>query len=375
MDYDKLLNQLVTKSQKLFGEDVNTGQNSVLGMYIRVIAWLQSIVNQDIGDVYYNNFVDQATGNALDHLGSNFSINRLPAQTAQVEVTFTGKAGTLIEADTLVTTDDDIEYSLLEDVILDADGKGIGMVECEEAGVIGNAHVGAINQLLENIDGVDSVTNEKVGTSGQDVELDEDYRQRISLSTESVSGPTYYGLYTALYGLSGIQQVQIVPNVTMETDDLGNPPKSLHFYVRGGHRKEIAQTILDNIAAGIQTVGNIKQSVKDIGGHEHEICYDEATTVPIYVQMSIKVSEDYNEEVSNNEIRTAIKDYLTTLNMGDLVVFTRLYQAIYNVNGVEYAQVKFGRSKEGLDTKDIQLDDFETAIVDKDEDIEVVLDE
>jgi hypothetical protein len=60
--------------------------------------------------------------------------------------------------------------------------------------------------------------------------------------------------------------------------------------------------------------------------------------------------------------------------MGDKVVFTKLYQAIYNVSGVEYVQVTMGRDKAKMGTDDIQLDQFETATIGQDTDVEVKTD-
>ncbi|WP_052951304.1 hypothetical protein [Levilactobacillus brevis] len=97
--------------------------------------------------------------------------------------------------------------------------------------------------------------------------------------------------------------------------------------------------------------------------------------VPIYVSMSLKTSDGFNSETSPAEIVQAIKDYLSGLIMGDKVVFTKLYQAIYNISGVEYAQVTLGRDKSAMGMADIQLDQFETAVVANDSDVEVTVDD
>lgn len=375
LNFQQLLNQLTAKTQELFGDDVNTDQNSALGMYIRVISWLQNIVNQDLEAVYYSSFVDQAEGVSLDRLGANYSVTRNPAQAATVVLNFTGTAGTIIPEETVYTTESGVEFEMVDTVTLDDGGKGSGEAVCTALDGTGNVAPNTITVQEENVTGVEAVTNPTQASGGAEIETDDAYRQRIHLSMESQPGPTYYGLYTGLYALPGVEQVQIVPNLTMETDGYGNPPKSLHFYVRGGQEDDVAQTILDNIAAGIQTVGKIKKSVKDIGGHTHDVFFDTATVVPIYVNMSLKTSDDFNSETSPAEIVQAIKDYLSGLIMGDKVVFTKLYQAIYNISGVEYAQVTLGREKSAMGMADIQLDQFETAVVANDSDVEVTVDD
>ncbi|PUD96088.1 hypothetical protein DA477_09300 [Levilactobacillus brevis] len=375
LNFHQLLNQLSAKTKEMMGDDMNTDQNSVVGMYIRIISWLQNIVNQDLEAVYYSNFVDQAEGISLDRLGSNYSVTRNPAQAATVMLNFTGTTGTVIPEETVYTTESGVEFEMVDTVTLDDSGKGSGEAVCTALDETGNVAPNTISVQGENIAGVESVTNPTQASGGAEIETDDAYRQRIHLNMESQPGPTYYGLYTGLYALPGVEQVQIVPNLTMETDSYGNPPKSLHFYVRGGREDDVAQAILDNIAAGIQTVGKIKKAVKDIGGHTHDVFFDTATVVPIYVSMSLKTSDGFNSETSPAEIVQAIKDYLSGLIMGDKVVFTKLYQAIYNISGVEYAQVTLGRDKSAMGMADIQLDQFETAVVANDSDVEVTVDD
>lgn len=375
LNFQQLLNQLSAKTKEMMGDDMNTDQNSVVGMYIRIISWLQNIVNQDLEAVYYSNFVDQAEGISLDRLGSNYSVTRNPAQAATVMLNFTGTTSTVIPEETVYTTESGVEFEMVDTVTLDDSGKGSGEAVCTALDETGNVAPNTISVQGENIAGVESVTNPTQASGGAEIETDDAYRQRIHLNMESQPGPTYYGLYTGLYALPGVEQVQIVPNLTMETDSYGNPPKSLHFYVRGGREDDVAQAILDNIAAGIQTVGKIKKAVKDIGGHTHDVFFDTATVVPIYVNMSLKTSDDFNSETSPVEIVQAIKDYLSGLIMGDKVVFTKLYQAIYNISGVEYVQVTLGRNKSAMGMADIQLDQFETAVVANDSDVEVTVDD
>ncbi|MGR6796110.1 baseplate J/gp47 family protein [Levilactobacillus brevis] len=375
LNFQQLLNQLSAKTKEMMGDDMNTDQNSVVGMYIRIISWLQNIVNQDLEAVYYSNFVDQAEGISLDRLGSNYSVTRNPAQAATVMLNFTGTTGTVIPEETVYTTESGVEFEMVDTVTLDDSGKGSGEAVCTALDETGNVAPNTISVQGENIAGVESVTNPTQASGGAEIETDDAYRQRIHLNMESQPGPTYYGLYTGLYALPGVEQVQIVPNLTMETDSYGNPPKSLHFYVRGGREDDVAQAILDNIAAGIQTVGKTKKAVKDIGGHTHDVFFDTATVVPIYVSMSLKTSDGFNSETSPAEIVQAIKDYLSGLIMGDKVVFTKLYQAIYNISGVEYAQVTLGRDKSAMGMADIQLDQFETAVVANDSDVEVTVDD
>lgn len=376
--YPQLLDQMTTKAKQLFGDDVQTDANSVLGMWIRTICWLQVTMYQDVQDTYLSNFIDQASGTSLDQLGNNYSVARSPATAATVSLQFTGTPGYTIASDqdgSLFGTAEDVEFQLLDDVTLDDKGNGSGDAQAVDTGPSGNVAANTITVQIEQSDQVASVTNPEPAGGGTDLETDDSYRQRIHLSMEAQPGPTLMGLYTALYARPGVQQVQIVPNLTMDTDSYGNPPKSLHFYIQGGAQQDLGQAILDNIAAGIQTVGKIKVTAKDISEHTHDVFFDAATVVPIYVTMTIKTNDEFNPADGPAAILAAIKDYLSSLIMGDQIVFTKLYQAIYNVTGVDYVSVTMGRDKAKMGTDDIQLDQFETPAIANDSDVEVKIDE
>lgn len=372
--YPQLLDQLTTKVRQLFGDDIQTDENSILGIFIRVIAWIQAIEYQDIQDSYLSNYLDQATGISLDRLGNNYSVTRNPAQVATVTLQFTGDAGYVIkgsEDSVVYSTVDDIEFNLIDDVTIGADGIGTGEAVSTVKDSTANVPANSITVIVEPDEHVDSVTNPADASGGTVQETDTNYEARIKLSLQSQAGPTLDGLYTAIYGLPAVEQVQIVENLTMEKDADGNPPNSLHFFVRGGNTKDVAQAILDNIGAGVQTVGSITKSVEDLAGHSHDISFDTATQVPLYLSITLNVTDDFNPETSPDKIRQAIKDYLSSVIMGGNVVFTKLYQAIYNVEGVTYAEVKIGRTASALATTDIQLDKFESASIAKDADIEI----
>jgi uncharacterized phage protein gp47/JayE len=377
-DYPELLDQYKAKAKQQFGEDVNVDATSVLGKWLATLAWMNAILYEDVEDGYLANYLDSSTGVSLDRLGNNYSVKRNPEGFATVELQFTGTPGYTLDINDIdqpiYATEDDTEFELIESVTIGDDGKGTGEAVATIAGSTGNVLANTITVQVDRIADITDVTNPLAASGGADVETDDSYRQRIHLSLDSQPGPTLYGLYTALYDLTGVQQVQIVENLTDAKDSAGNPPHSLHFYIRGGQQQEVGQTILDNIAAGIETTGTIKVTAQDIGGHSHDVFFDTATVVPIYIQMTIKTSDAFNPETGPTDIKQAIADYLNGLPVGGLIVYTKLYQAIYNVDGIDdISAVSMGRDKAKMGTVNIQLDQFETAILNNQADVEVTV--
>ncbi|WP_341778588.1 baseplate J/gp47 family protein [Levilactobacillus sp. HBUAS70063] len=376
-DSDELLNAMEERAKSEFGEDVHTDPNSWLGINLRLFAWFQSILYQDVDGAYHNAFIDDATGVSLDRLASNFGLHRNPAQQATVELSFEGTPGYTITAPMTYGTEDGINFDLYDDVVLEDDGTGVGRgtgwANAEEMGEASNVAAGLITVRVDDVEEVTAVTNVNAASGGMSVESDTFLRARINYQISSQPGPTLYGMYTALYNVTGVKRVKIIENLTNEVDEQGNPPKSLHIYVLGGQQQSVGEAILDNIGAGIQTVGSLTVKAEDIGGHIHDVFFDTATQLHLLASIAIKTDDTFDQLNGPANIKSGIESYVSSVDMGGTIIYTKLFQAIYNVAGVTSATATIGRSKDKLATSDIQLSEFETATA-LDDGIEVSVD-
>lgn len=89
-----------------------------------------------------------------------------------------------------------VEYETTEDAVLSA-GEVTATVPARavEAGSQGNAAAGYINTLVDQVNGIEYVTNTAAFTGGSDQESDEDYRKRILDGISRLEGygsPGYY---------------------------------------------------------------------------------------------------------------------------------------------------------------------------------------
>lgn len=376
-DSAELFNAMEERAKSEFGEDAHTDSNSWVGISLRLFAWFQSILYQDVNDAYHNNFIDDATGVSLDRLAANFGLHRNPAQQATVELSFEGTPGYTITAPMTYGTEDGVNFDLYDDVVLEDDGTGIGRgagwANAEEMGEASNVASGLITVRVDDVEEVTAVSNSNAASGGMSVESDTSLRERIHSQITAQPGPTLYGMYTALYNVTGVKRVQILENLTNEVDEQGNPPKSLHIYVLGGQQQAVGEAILDSIGAGIQTVGSIAVKAKDIGGHIHDVFFDTATQLHLLASIAIKTDDTFDQLNGPANIRSGIENYVSSVDMGGTIVYTKLFQAIYNVTGVTSATASIGRSKDTLSTSDIQLSEFETATA-LDDGIEVGID-
>lgn len=105
----------------------------------------------------------------------DFGIEPKPAQKASGMVVFTGLPGTLIPANTRISTDDSIPifFHTTSDVTILENGTVSVLTVAETVGSSGNVQANAITVLVDIIDGVESVTNPISFENGVDEESDE----------------------------------------------------------------------------------------------------------------------------------------------------------------------------------------------------------
>ena len=358
--YEELLDDIESDFQTRFGTDIALGANTSFGILARSFAWyLYQLIGQ-LQDVYYSAFVSTASGTALDRLADNVGITRkvaMPA-TGQLEIVTDGEY--LLQAGEEFETEGGVLYELIGDTTttLQADGKtysAMADVQCEDTGELGNASAGTVTLMANPDDMVLSVTNPQPMGGGQDDETDEAFRARIISESKSTESATVGGLETALSNLPGVKQVKI----SVAENTSGNASDLVYIYVLGGSGQQIADAIAEHVALGTQLRGSETYQVADYTGVKRDYSFSWATSVPIYAQVKITKNSAWNVETSAGEVQEAVADYINGLTMGSTVRWTKLFPAIYAIDGVEEAEVTIGKTASSLTSADITLGDEE----------------
>lgn len=380
--YAELVTQLSYKWRELFGDNAQTNSKSVGGILIRILAYILDKLYKLAEVVYNSQFVDSAEGTTLDQLASNAGISRLPAQVAIGTIKIWGQAGYIVPTGTLFKTSDELMYITTEDIILEDINKktldidGYGTIQAISGNLgIGTSRLLYANELgmkynkdgtftLSQVTPVETImyaTLEEV-YGGADIESDESLRKRIALSNASVPASPYNGVLAGISKVSGVKSVKIIANDTMQDNSTNNTPaKSLHIYVDGGYKEDVAKAIFETVAAGIKTVGQQKVQIEDIAGISHEIAFDYPENKKVYVKIHIEKGNMYPND-GNARIKEIVQSYISGVGMGNVLHYTKLYQKIYSeVSGIVVADIKVGFSLEDVKAEDIQLKNFETA--------------
>lgn len=373
--YEELLDSVQDDFLRVFPSDLVLTSNSNAGILSRLIAWREYEQIQAQQQVYYSAFISTATGSALDRLGANVGLPRKVDRPASTPLTIVTDGEYLIEAGTQFETDDGYIFDLTEDVLTaPKDGKwqGIGNAEAEDTGEITNVEPHTITIVYNPDESILSVDNADKASGGQDYEEDPQYRARLIMENANRPSPTLNGVRSALLNVQGVREVNIVENQFAVPDKYGNPPYSVHIYVLGGKKQDIADCLIEHLAVGITLTGTTYCDAIDATGNTKRVYFDFATDRPISVQVKLKTNAQWNVDEGSDYVKETVVDFINQLEMGDTVYLTKLYPQIYAIPGIDDAKILIGKSKDTLSADDIVLDEFEAPSC-KTDDVEVDL--
>jgi uncharacterized phage protein gp47/JayE len=223
--------------------------------------------------------------------------------------------------------------------------------------------VGALDEIETPVAGWESVANRTAGVTGRDTETDEQLRIRRENSIRIAAKNTLEGIQAALEATDGVTQVLVRQNNGTVTDPDGVPPQHVWAIVQGGTAPDIARVLFDRVAGGIGTFGGeLEQVTSAVTGQAYDINFDRPTIVPIYIEVEITGSAflpaDYVQLV-----RDALVEFGNSLNIGEDVIFTRLYCPIGNaIDSASYiSSLLIDIVDPPLGTSNITIDNIELA--------------
>lgn len=328
-------------ARTVFGDDVNLQENSPLGMFLRLNAWEIATAWQMAEDVYFSAFVDFAEGHQLDLVCQYIGIRRTPAQHAQGTIRFTGTiGGTIIPKGTLVATAEGVQFETIEETFIAGD-TATAKIQAVLPGEGGNLQAGTITELVNPISGVDNeVVNEAATAEGRPAESDYDLRVRYKRSVQNPGRATAGAIEAAIMDIPEVWDAYVRENDTntpVVVGDVTIPVKSIYPIVHYGDDNDIANTIFENKAAGIQSytpedTGTII-SVQDTRGINHSIGFDRPDEV--WICIAVQVETDASFPVDGDEqIAELLKEYIDSRGISRDVIYTRLITIVQSFQGV-----------------------------------------
>ncbi|MBS7634393.1 baseplate J/gp47 family protein [Candidatus Bathyarchaeota archaeon] len=208
------------------------------------------------------------------------------------------------EAKVFVTTEERVLEKISEGV-WEADVP----VRALTPGTAGNVYAGMITVMPQPLMGVEYVINRGDILSGTEAESDEDLRARAKHALEVAGKATLTSLEAGVRGVEGVTCVLI-------EDMPDGVPGIVKIVVDGGDEDEIKKVIEDIRAAGVRV--------------------EFLRPKPVYLDLSLTVVLGREVEPSEveREIEGKVRGYISSLKIGEDVIYSRIIGAALSVNGV-----------------------------------------
>lgn len=337
--YAELLDALEYKAREQFGSQANLTVRSPLGVFLRIYAWMLSLLFSTLEDVYNSRFIDTAVGASLYNLGRAIGLRLLGAQKAVGYLTFTGEDGVEVPEGFLAETVAGMQYITLRSGVI-KDGTITLPATAVSPGPDGNTDAQTISAIVNPKLGIEAVTNATPFEGGRNTETDAEFRERYYLSVDFAGGVNVDAIVAEIYeSVEAIIAVTGDENDTDDTDDNGLPPHSIEIVAYGGLDEQIAGAIYRRKAAGIQTFGNTKVSVVNASGKTYDVYFSRPTPVNVWVKITDLVTDRYFpldgvEQIKRNVVSYIGSDTRGGLNIGQSVVQVQLPTEVLKVPGV-----------------------------------------
>lgn len=207
---------------------------------------------------------------------------------------------------------------------------------------------GDLSQIVTQTPGWESVNNLQPGAVGRTAENDAQLRARYKNGIYRLGAATLPSIAANLKELvPGVLAVKAFENDTDEPDEYGRPPHCLHVVIDGGLDQEVADTIFQLKAAGIDTHGDTVTSVVDADDSAHEIRFDRPHKVYAWGKARVMQLPPEEKEFpvdGYDRIQRGIAAAGDTLDIGEDIVLQKLYSGVYTTPGVAMVDLRLACS-------------------------------
>ena len=226
-------------------------------------------------------FVDEGSGPFIDMAAVAYNMERKPGTEARALVHFTGTAGVILNAGTVLLTAGGLEFELETTVTIPSSGEASAYVRAAEVGEQYNIEANELVRMFVNLPGLSGFTNE-AADGGTDVETDAAFLARYNARRQkpATSGNKAHYEQWAME-VPGVGAVRVIPlengsgTVGMVLVDSNMEPAA----------NEIVEAVIEHVEAERPigpAVAPYIRSASAVTLHIHaEVLLDETTTAMV----------------------------------------------------------------------------------------------
>lgn len=365
--YDQTITEMKEEAKTLFGEDINLNDNSPLGKIFKVAANQISDAWKDSELNYSSGYVLTASAQALDYAVADGGVSRKPASKSIGEqLRITGDEGTIIPITFTGQTVAEVKFNTTNEteILIPAAGFIDLPYKADVAGSSGNVAIGTIIEIVNPVSGIDSISNIDAAQGGSDKETDTELRIRYFETISLGSGSSTNAIRSAVLQNTDVTACKVLENKTMDDPDAqGLPPKSTQTIVVGGNNADIADSLLNFVAGGMETFGAITVVVQDDSGNDQSIDFSRGTQVETYITVdNLETSVNYPTD-GDEQIKAALQLYYSSLTLENDVIYNKIISRVDSINGVVNFELFMDTTASPTATDDITITATEVAVI------------
>ena len=182
-------------------------------------------------------------------------------------------------------------------------------VACTVPGRWGDVLSGSVTVMPQPVTGVEYVINKADVANGVEAEEDDELRQRAKHALEFAGKATYSSLESAIRSIEGVRSL-LIEDLSQDTAGI------VRVIVDGGDTERILKTIDETRAAGVK-----------VEVFRPKIVY-------INVSLTLTLGTDVSSSLAGSEVDRKIRSYISSLEIGDGVLYSRIIEAALSVSGV-----------------------------------------
>ncbi|MCT4593596.1 MAG: baseplate J/gp47 family protein [Anaeromicrobium sp.] len=270
--------------------------------------------------------IENLSGDELEErVYEKTGIKRKQATKATGQVITKGKAGTTINEGYMVASEN-VNFIIKETKEIDQNGQVVILVECEEAGTIGNVPENSITKFPIQLTDINSVTNPKTFENGYRAENDEELLERYYeyIKTPATSGNKYHYMKWAKE-IDGVGDAKVFP--------LANGDNTVKVLIIGNDREPASDKLVNSVQDHIDPYTGVDEKGKKIGNGAGN------GKAPIGAFCTVKSVEGVKINISLNPQKENNVDHEEMLKDIKANVRTYFREIAFNNNKVSYNKI------------------------------------
>lgn len=326
---DEVILYFENEYKNIYGQDVVLTADTQDGQFLLIQAQALYDTMQVLSLVYNSYSPSTALSDALDRNVRINGIRRKNATFSTVDLTITGKKGTIIR-NGRVKDNLDRTWLLPAEVVIPIEGETIATAKASEKGDL-LALANTVNIIDTPQLGWFTVTNKENSQKGTPIESDADLRRRQAKSVALPSQTVLSGMIGAVSVLDGVTRLKAYENDTSVIDANGITPHSTALIVEGGVAQEIAEAISLKKTVGSGTYGDVTIKVTDFYGIDTNINFSRPKYINLNFKITIKPLKGYTSTYGE-QIKERLVQAVNNTEIGKDLYITRLTPPILACN-------------------------------------------